>query len=787
MRVANADGRAVLVVDDGIVDIATASGGALPTDAQLLYERWDDVRALADRVEGPEQPFELSALQAPVPRPRQVFAIGMNYAAHAAEAGVEAPEFPPTFTKFPTCLTGPDATVALPSVRRLGGRARRRDRFGGLRGRGRQGWSHVAGLTVGQDLSERIVQTRPPAPQFSLGKSFPGFGPTGPWVITPDELDDPDDLALGCTVNGEEVQKSRVGSDLRGRRAGPPPVVDHAAAARRPDLHRHPLRGRRHPHAAPVPGPRRRARLDHRGHRHDPHPPRRQERTMNVELELAYLGVEVADPTAFGTFLADVVGLVPGDTTTDGAPTWRNDDRAQRIIVHEGPANDAIFIGFEAVSAGAFDRAVERARTGETVTDGTAADLAARRVERLVRIEAPWGVPVEIVHGLATAGDAFASPRPGRVPHEGPGVRSRGVPHHRPRQRRPLRPRGDRPRAVGLDGDRPRRYPLTVRFYHCNLRHHSLAIGSLPIELLQKLHHVMLETVSQDNVGLAFDRAFKAGLPDRQRARQARQRQDVQLLRRHAGRLPARVRLRRADDRRAVDREPSLRPDQRVGPPAAPVAAPRKARAPMGSKQTRQTEQAPQTTFDRDDPPILGANPFVGLTREQVVASLAGSASASPSSRAPQPPPRWALSPSCCAWPSGAAMSPPPAATVASPAGVAAEPGVPSPHAGVPRRERRGTGSSTRSSSTPRAALEHISRCRCSPRRSPTNFLLTNPNAMAKAAQARGQSVVAGAEPRTTCVTTAACRRRSTRGPSPSAATSGPRQGTSCTAPRCSS
>lgn len=214
MRVANADGQAVLVVDDGIVDIATASGGALPTDAQLLYERWDDVRALADRVQGPEQPIELSALQAPVPRPRQVFAIGMNYAAHAAEAGVEAPEFPPTFTKFPTCLTGPDATVALPSafvdweveLVAVIGSAAYEVEVG-------KGWSHVAGLTVGQDLSERIVQTRPPAPQFSLGKSFPGFGPTGPWVITPDELDDPDDLALGCTVNGEEVQKSRT-SDL---------------------------------------------------------------------------------------------------------------------------------------------------------------------------------------------------------------------------------------------------------------------------------------------------------------------------------------------------------------------------------------------------------------------------------------------------------------------------------------------------------------------------------------------------------------------------------------------
>ena len=55
-------------------------------------------------------------------------------------------------------------------------------------------------LALQEDLSERIVQTRPPAPQFSLGKSFPGFGPTGPWVITPDELDDPDDLALGCNT-----------------------------------------------------------------------------------------------------------------------------------------------------------------------------------------------------------------------------------------------------------------------------------------------------------------------------------------------------------------------------------------------------------------------------------------------------------------------------------------------------------------------------------------------------------------------------------------------------------
>jgi 2-keto-4-pentenoate hydratase/2-oxohepta-3-ene-1,7-dioic acid hydratase in catechol pathway len=161
-----------------------------------------------------DAPLDLRALEAPVPRPRQVFAIGMNYAAHAAEAGVDAPEFPPTFTKFPTCIAGPDAEVGLPStfvdwevelVVVIGERA-----YEVASGKG---WTHVAGLMVGQDLSERVVQLRPPAPQFSLGKSFPGFGPIGPWIVTPDELENPDDLAISCTLNGEEVQKSRT-SDL---------------------------------------------------------------------------------------------------------------------------------------------------------------------------------------------------------------------------------------------------------------------------------------------------------------------------------------------------------------------------------------------------------------------------------------------------------------------------------------------------------------------------------------------------------------------------------------------
>src|SRR6266568_2122203 len=70
-------------------------------------------------------------------------------------------------------------------------------------------WSYVAGVMVGQDLSERTVQLAGPVPQFSLGKSFPGFGPTGPWLMTPDELPDRDDLRLRCSVDGRVLQDGR--------------------------------------------------------------------------------------------------------------------------------------------------------------------------------------------------------------------------------------------------------------------------------------------------------------------------------------------------------------------------------------------------------------------------------------------------------------------------------------------------------------------------------------------------------------------------------------------------
>jgi 2,4-didehydro-3-deoxy-L-rhamnonate hydrolase len=206
MRVANLGERLVLIEGDGAIDVERASGGRFAADPPAASERWDELAAWARGATGGE-PYDPAALGPPVPRPRQVFALGLNYALHAREAGLELPPMPLTFTKFPSCLTGPRAEVrvATPQV----------DWevelvvVMGTAGR-------VAGFTVGQDLSARDVQMQGSPPQFSLGKSFPGFGPTGPWVVTPDALPHPGDLAIECWVNGERMQSDRTSSMLFG-------------------------------------------------------------------------------------------------------------------------------------------------------------------------------------------------------------------------------------------------------------------------------------------------------------------------------------------------------------------------------------------------------------------------------------------------------------------------------------------------------------------------------------------------------------------------------------------
>jgi 2,4-diketo-3-deoxy-L-fuconate hydrolase len=216
VRVANVRGRLTLVVGEGAgIDVASASGGRFPAAPQEAYGRWAELAVWAAGADHADAtPFTPDDLGPPVPAPRQVFGVGLNYRAHAGEAGRKVPDAPLVFTMFPSCVTGPRAEVAIPDAEShvdwevelvvvIGREARRVPPA--------EAWAHVAGLTVGQDVSERRLQRAGELPQFSLAKSHPGFGPIGPVVVTPDEVADPDDVELRCVLNGEEVQHGRSG------------------------------------------------------------------------------------------------------------------------------------------------------------------------------------------------------------------------------------------------------------------------------------------------------------------------------------------------------------------------------------------------------------------------------------------------------------------------------------------------------------------------------------------------------------------------------------------------
>lgn len=211
-RLLNVDGRAALEHDGDWYDLAELSGDAALADPMAAVARSDELHDLAGAcaTAEPGGPVDPATLGPPVPRPRQVFGIGLNYRDHAAEGGMAVPEAPLTFTKFPSCLAGPAAEVPLSGelvdweaeiVVAIG----RETRHVGVD----QAWSSVAGLMLGQDISDRGLQLAGERPQFNLGKSFPAYGPTGPALVSPDSLDDPDDLALWCDVGGERMQSSR--------------------------------------------------------------------------------------------------------------------------------------------------------------------------------------------------------------------------------------------------------------------------------------------------------------------------------------------------------------------------------------------------------------------------------------------------------------------------------------------------------------------------------------------------------------------------------------------------
>lgn len=155
-------------------------------------------------------PFVTGRLLAPIQGPSKVICIGLNYRDHALESNSPIPTEPVVFNKFPQAVVGPEDAVVLPSVAhevdyeaelvvvigKAGKRIRKEDAF-----------QHVAGYTVGNDVSARDWQKGRPGGQWLLGKTPDTFAPTGPFLVTADEVD-PHDLKIQLRLNGETMQNS---------------------------------------------------------------------------------------------------------------------------------------------------------------------------------------------------------------------------------------------------------------------------------------------------------------------------------------------------------------------------------------------------------------------------------------------------------------------------------------------------------------------------------------------------------------------------------------------------
>jgi 2-keto-4-pentenoate hydratase/2-oxohepta-3-ene-1,7-dioic acid hydratase in catechol pathway len=215
-RLANVDGRAVLVDDDQLYDVHDLSGGELGPDPLAALAAGVKLHELAATAEDAQPTAALAdvVLGPPVPTPRHVFGVGLNYRSHAAETGSELPTVPMIFTKFPGCIVGPTAEIVIASdttdyeaelVVVIG--ARTKDVTA------EDAWDAVAGLTVGQDVSDRALQFATKPAQFSLGKSHDTYGPIGPFVVSPDLVGDRDELHVRCDISGE-VRQDATTADL---------------------------------------------------------------------------------------------------------------------------------------------------------------------------------------------------------------------------------------------------------------------------------------------------------------------------------------------------------------------------------------------------------------------------------------------------------------------------------------------------------------------------------------------------------------------------------------------
>jgi 2-keto-4-pentenoate hydratase/2-oxohepta-3-ene-1,7-dioic acid hydratase in catechol pathway len=224
MRFANVAGRAALVIAgpsgvDHVADIEQLTGGKLSADPMVYADLANHPRLVVAGASTQAESWprlDHALLGPPVPRPPKGLGVGLNYRTHAIESGKDLPTEPHLFAKTGNCVAGPYDDIVAPAGRpMIDFEAEIVIAFGRV-AKGvaaADAWEYLAGVTAGQDISDRGEQFRPPIKQFTIAKSYDTFGPTGPFLVTPDELPDRDALDLTGVVSGEVMQRAN-SSDL---------------------------------------------------------------------------------------------------------------------------------------------------------------------------------------------------------------------------------------------------------------------------------------------------------------------------------------------------------------------------------------------------------------------------------------------------------------------------------------------------------------------------------------------------------------------------------------------
>ncbi|MFK7831170.1 MAG: fumarylacetoacetate hydrolase family protein [Congregibacter sp.] len=213
-KLANVGGRAALVAGESYYDLETLSGGKISSDPMAALQDLPALSELSATLAGATASGALAdaELGPPTPQPPSCYAVGLNYRNHAEESELPIPPTPMIFTKYSSCLVGPDADINISSdyvdyegelvaVIGKGGKNIARE----------DAWDYVAGLCIGQDISDRGTQTLGFPPQFNIGKSFDTFGPMGPYIVSLDAVGHSASLQLECKINDEVRQSDNTG------------------------------------------------------------------------------------------------------------------------------------------------------------------------------------------------------------------------------------------------------------------------------------------------------------------------------------------------------------------------------------------------------------------------------------------------------------------------------------------------------------------------------------------------------------------------------------------------